>query len=403
MVAARVHVVKPPGDITALFGDRQPLIASGPIAGDDPNNLDSEIRFDSNHNDINIVDPTGANAALNVTDEGAKAEWLSDFVGESSVYLEGAGGTGASTAVSQDGTILNNDSLQSISETLYAYASSFNAGNADYNITGDASNGTKIKNADLLNIGGPGQVVIWDQGNNMRVENGRTLSGSGTLIITRRLEVDEGATFIWDGDVIIMGSQNHAKLEIQDGTVTINGNLIAATDPNGNKRADVRMSSNSILNITNTNGDGGSFLMLSRGGEAEFHLDTSNGGSNSPTVNVDGVLALLGDDIDVRLEGKHSDHAVLNISGGLVIAVPEEGDGIKRLRFDHIDMDIIFDETNYDEAINGLGDFFGTIEDPSDPVEITTKWDRSGYVGVAGQALYDEQTADLAAGNYKVD
>lgn len=371
-------------DPTAVFGNDGPLIFSGPM-GDT-----SKIRPDG---EVTITDPTQVKPALNVEDSSLLADFIADFVNDPEVSLFGLGGTGEDTTTSIAGNALDNAALDSIANSLFDYASNVTP---DGTIVGDKSGGAKIT-VDHLNVGGAGQVTYFGGANNMRIESGATVTGSGTLIINRRLEVDDGGTLIWDGDVIVLGAQNHAKLEVQDGTIQVTGNLIAVPDPSSNKRADIRVSSDGNLTVK------GSLLTISAGtGEAEFHIDGSGGGSSGADVNVDGVLAMLGDKIDFRIGGggKSNEKGELTVKGGMVFAVPTgDPDGLKRFRFDSDSTTTItYDAASYADAVNGLSDFLTGLPTPPE----AGPWKRSGYLELPSAQVIAAQAAALAVGT-KID
>lgn len=370
-------------DPTSVLGNDGPLIFSGPM-GDT-----SKIRPDGT---VSITDPSQVKPALNVEDASLLADFVNDFVNDPEVSLFGLGGSGEDTTVSITGNTLDNAALDSIAESIFDFASNISP---DTTIVGDKSGGAKVT-VDHTNVGGAGQVTYFGGANNMRIESGATVTGSGTLVINRRLEVDEGASLVWDGDVIVVGGQNHAKLEVQNGSIQITGNLIAVPDPNDNKRADIRISSDGQLSVQ------GSLLGISAGtGESEFHLDGSGGGSTGARVTVDGVLAMLGDDIDFRTGGGGSSKDVgrLDVNGGMVIATPTDGSGLKRFRFDDdSETTITYDAAAYAAALDGLTDFFDALPNPPE----AGVWRRTGYMEAGAVLTIATQDAAISA-NQKID
>ncbi len=340
----------------------------------------------------NMIVPDHDHPAVRISD----LTFLDDF----SLGFVGAGGYLEGDSVSNPGTVgTGTDSVENAggglvsAATLEAYEQGFRDWATDnapgsggtVAVAGDKANGTKFDTDINLNTEFPGVETFWlSSGNNMRLEGGATLSGSGTLIVNRNLQIDTGAALVWDGDVIVLGDGAHATLGIggSPGTATINGNLFLLAD--SGKRANLQIDAGGSLTVT------GAFNSLSRVGESEVQVTSIGSASGGGTLTVDGLFAMLGNKIDFRVRNGGE----LAINGMMVVATPTS-DALQRFWVDSGGtLNATFDEPKLEVAVTDLTD---ALENTFElPAAAYGGYEISSYMELTFSTALTEQDATVA-------
>ncbi len=347
ILAARIKVQP---DEVHFFADRNALAFAGPTAGTSATGSgnvgfqgvgDSALKirvdaYDGIHPPaVNISDAKWYDQFLeNVVYDGKDAEEVEAGVATTRADLKGGHKNDSSdgdaryqyTVSQQPSTsqIVNEQMLVELSNFWREPASAANL--ADPNTT--TWNGTSSET-----LSEPGLVHL--TGN----VDGKTLSGSGTLVITGRVEFKNGAKLNWDGDVIVAPSGNtKGALTLNGSEANINGNLVVAANPAGNNSAtaDLTVTNKGTLNVRGLPGDpdrdGGGSILVMQSGLATSAIKFEKGS----TVDVHGVMGLLGNSVGFDIAGSTADgDSTLDVDGSLVIAVPNDSaDGVHKFRID---------------------------------------------------------------------
>jgi hypothetical protein len=402
IVGARVRLEV---SVQGLFGDRNAISFAGNLAGTSntgagnfgwQNNGDQTViitapnPYDSDGDGfadkyapaVNVSDPTFYTGFL--------AEFVNDSnhnVGNGALELKGGDINDLSTATGSLIDTTNGDaatdtiaqqpsSTQRVNETFLAQWIDHwrEPGSSTPDSTHSLSDGATHTYTDEL-------VVL----NLTQLTGGTVINGSGTLVLKGSLTMKGGAKINWTGDVIVLPTAAHGNLIVKDAELNVTGSLVLAADPTDNKKASLSLSDHdSKVNVT------GALLALQAGtGNAEINVQS--GGK----LEVDGLMGLLGDNIAFQTKGCNHCRASLNVQGSTVIAVPNGGSGLQKLRFDsNSDTYFEFDNAKFEAGV-GLaeaGPNKGDHNVAPPPVTIY----RTGYMELSGRGLYTSM--DGAAG-----
>ncbi|MGE0710280.1 MAG: hypothetical protein AB7N76_13800 [Planctomycetota bacterium] len=393
LLAARMRVDV---SVQGLFGDRNAISFAGQLigtsgtgsgnfgwqtSGDQTVKIKSEKKYDT---DGDGVDDQYA-PAVNISDTNFYNGFLSEFVNDANhgvsaptpgIYLKGGDENDLANSLitappgnAEDTISQNPSSTQRVNESFIAQWIKYwrEPGSATPDVTvgaGTADDGATHTYTDKL-------VYI----SASQLKSGTKINGSGTLILKGSLTVSGHAEINWTGEVIVMPDGGHGNLKVGEGKVNVNGALVLAPDPTDNKIASLSTDHKEAeVNVT------GSLLVI-QAGSGSAQVDINKGGS----VKVDGLLALLGNSIDVQVVGGATDRSKLNVDGSTVISVPQNGSGLQKLRFDSkSDTVFEFDNAKFENGVGiaESGPSKGDHDIPPPPVTVY----KGGYVEVSGGA-----------------
>ena len=135
--------------------------------------------------------------------------------------------------------------------------------------------------------------------------DGQTLTGYGTLIVNKKFQIENGATFNWNGDLIIFGNESSdSELEV-DGQATVTGTILVLGQ--AEKDSKLTMKTAGQLDVT------GSITSISDPSTVSKTMFITEG-----TVNLNGVLSILGPTIQTEFK----DTSETNITGTIQIGAP---------------------------------------------------------------------------------
>ena len=118
---------------------------------------------------------------------------------------------------------------------------------------------------------------------------GGAVRGEGILLVTGGLQIDEGATLEWNGDLIVSATfEESVRLAVNGGNLSVNGNILVLG--NLDTAVDVNIGANSNVNVA------GNFLVASDVGSVlqdsvRVHLEESS------QMHIDGLMTMLGHQI----------------------------------------------------------------------------------------------------------
>ncbi len=135
--------------------------------------------------------------------------------------------------------------------------------------------------------------------------DGQTLTGYGTLIVNKKFQIENGATFNWNGDLIIFGNESSdSELEV-DGQATVTGTILVLGQ--AEKDSKLTMKTAGQLDVT------GSITSISDPSTVSKTMFITEG-----TVNLNGVLSILGPTVQTEFK----DTSDTNITGTIQIGAP---------------------------------------------------------------------------------
>lgn len=141
-------------------------------------------------------------------------------------------------------------------------------------------------------------LVTVISGHDVHIRKGSKVSGAGTLVISGDLKVDGGATFDWNGNIIVLGGKDidkpadgKAKLEVNHGTFNLDGDVFLLGHERGSAEVKIKEREEDKDGFNSKTEINGSILVLP--GElakrARFKIE---GGDNK----VNGLLVINGHD-----------------------------------------------------------------------------------------------------------
>ncbi len=182
-----------------------------------------------------------------------------------------------------------------------------------------------------VNLGGNENDVVLITGGKLKLEGDLTIEGTGTLIFDGgKMEMKSVDSFIWDGDIYILGSDSKgdAEFKIKKGAYDITGDIYLIGEGDGKAKIefnnDDTEENNSYTHLT------GSVLAAGGSGEkskAEFKVKNGD-------VDIEGMITLYGNKTKLELRQKHksggksgewqeNDDSDIRIVGGISLMVPD--------------------------------------------------------------------------------
>jgi hypothetical protein len=182
-----------------------------------------------------------------------------------------------------------------------------------------------------VNLGGSEDDVVLLTGGKLKLEGDLTIEGTGTLIFDGgKMEMKSVASFDWDGDIYILGSdkKGDAEFKIKKGTYDITGDIYVIGEGNGKAKIefnnDDTEENNSYTHLL------GSILAAGGTGDkskAEFKVKNGD-------VDIEGMITLYGNKTKLDLHQKHksggangewlaNDDSDIRIVGGISLMVPD--------------------------------------------------------------------------------
>jgi hypothetical protein len=331
---------------------------------------------------LKVADAEFGVPAVNITDPSAFTHFTTDPPGAARSIVDGAdtlvgadpsnpgsSASGIDTVTNESAGVLSEDSLHRISSGIDTYCNDHTVGTngtvgfvAATTAGGASFSGGTLTGSVTLPNG------IYRLGVDMDLK--ANITGSGTLIITKKMFVDTGGSITWNGTVIVQSDS--AELTMKK-NVTVNG--VLALQAIG-----------STAKITEQNGCDvevtGAYVVLADAGTSL----TIDGGAKTTVV---GIFTLLGEDVGFDLQNGSE----LNVQGSLAIAVPTGATlGVDKVDFgsgSHADLE--FDQSKFSSGIDVLGAFF----DPDGkvlPISAPKYWE------VAAPQMMATQQAQVTAG-----
>lgn len=264
--------------------------------------------------------------------------------------------------------------------------------------------------ADHTQSGGDGESHLGKQGRpvvalpegtyyldgDLKLDEGFTLIGAGTLIVNRKLSLNRGAAIEWDGDIVVAGSEeNSAELRLEHGAaLDVNGVLAVE---GSRKKANLKLDGGRREEGTTTLRVQGALLLLT---DALTEDDEDRGDDKGEVrlkrgaeLQVDGAFVIVGEHLHVKIE----DEARLAVNGAMTILVP--GDARKGLHKFHVksgaDVQVLYDRTNVDGAVEAMARL-ATAAFGRDRIPLSARL--SAYVERPGPTLVLEQEAAIHVG-----
>jgi hypothetical protein len=190
-----------------------------------------------------------------------------------------------------------------------------------------------------VNLGGTADHVVYMTNGKIKLEDGLTINGTGTLIVDGgRMEMKDVASFNWDGDIYILGDVNKgdAEFKCKKGNFTINGDIYVLGSDNG--KAKVEFDNDLDQNIALTEINGSILASGGAGGDSKVELKIKNG-----DLKIQGMISLIGTKTKLEIRQKHkkgkeqgevenatwldNNDSDFLIQGGISIMVPEADKG----------------------------------------------------------------------------
>lgn len=181
------------------------------------------------------------------------------------------------------------------------------------------------------------QVTVIE-GNRVKIQDGATVSGTGTLIIHGDVEIKNDSTLKFDGDIIITGTNpgktvREAKLKNKKGIVQVDGNVILLGTGKGKAKLEIHNEEDPEDESAETYFNGAVFVFSG----IEETKDKAEVKIKKGHVTMNGLLAIIGDKakLDIK-KGKKVAHprkphlvTDFTMDGGIVVAVPDDEKGTK--------------------------------------------------------------------------
>lgn len=311
---------------------------------------------DGIHGASNQVKIYGNNVpAVNVSNTDAHAAFLSTINGWGA--FEGLDPDTNAAATTRPRTLTNDDSGLLSQETLEKIAQGMND-----RVAGVMASGAAITSASGTLARGDYYID-----SNLVIANGATLTGSGTLVINKGVQITGNLN--WTGDVIVANST--------DAMVNVKGNLnvdgvLAVQGMGAATSMGVTVQSGGSVNV-GTPSNPGAFTML--GGTNTRSPILFENGAEGATVH--GIMSIMGNDLAMLFDTG----AKMNIQGSLAFVTPEDSTTGLDIEFRNgAHMTVNYTDAKFDGALTRLGAFY----DPNQsilPVSVTT------YVESAGRRL----------------
>ena len=250
------------------------------------------------------------------------------------------------------------------------------------------------------------------------------------MIDNNNITFENGAVINWTGNVLLYGDNSSISMTINNANVNINGKLIIVPDPSNNKEGNLLMKgsgsgvgggieddSECVLNVGGLPGsDGGSLMAIAAGtSKIEMHL-TTGPNMEAPRMHVEGVALYLGSNLDILFDGidsggsPHLEYGVtsyagaknwgsgavgdgsehmthLKVEGSMVIAGPA-GSTLQKLDFgEHLNVRLMFDNDNYEDAVDGIKEISPNI----------SAWVQAGYYELGADVTSGDSAKALLA------
>ncbi len=208
------------------------------------------------------------------------------------------------------------------------------------------------------------QITVIDA-KKLKIDGGAQVTGYGTLIVYGNLDIHHGS-LDFTGNIIIMGESpdgktKEAKLQNHHGTLNIDGTVILLG--NGKGKAKLHIHNTNKVDDGGTNITGAVLLFSGSGNQkdkAEFKAKHGN-------LNVDGLVAIIGDKVKVDLHPenkKKKGTQSINIQGGLIVAVPDDGNGNQKADVKlHGNVTVQYDSVKVANALAQFAQFIGELDE----------------------------------------
>lgn len=363
-----------------LVGDRYPLSIAGPVGED------FEADFMSNRSAMTAYDPNNEVPAVNVSDSTTHEAFL-DALSEHEDNMSllgadlgnpGAGGTGSDTVSNNPSGTLSEETMRDIDRALQDYVDTKRADPSSQSLA-DYLNGVSGINVNgnpnsVTMLGGEANIPegTYYLDKHLYIQNGSTIRGSGTLIVSAKLKGLSSATFEWDGDVIVVGTDAGVEMHSRS-SAKIDG--VLALSQFGGRKAEIQLLSGASLEV-----DGALLMLNEERSKLELHNDTR--------LEVRGIFANLAQEHDLWAH----DRSQLKVDGSMMFMVPSDTGGtVDWEARQTARLDFTFDGAAFDESLEHIGAVaggaFSTAQsDTLGSVEVTATWEVVGTQGLTTQA-----------------
>lgn len=177
----------------------------------------------------------------------------------------------------------------------------------------------------------PGNFVVGAE----KLVSGQTVSGHGRLVVTEKLEIEDGATLNWDGDIIVYGNESLDSDLVVKGDVNMTGNLIVLGQRD-------RYSKLTLTPMGTINVDGALTSVSDPDSQSQLQFLTEG------QMNVDGILSILGP----KNQTEFKDLSDTVVNGMIQIGAPTQTDGFL-LKWEG-DFEVHKDDTQIQGGIDAL-------------------------------------------------
>ncbi|MBX3470684.1 MAG: hypothetical protein KF878_27770 [Planctomycetes bacterium] len=284
--------------------------------------------------------------AVNISDLGAYTGFIDPTQISKWGAVTGLDPITNTAALTRPQTVTNNEVGLLNQETLTEIAQGIDARAAQI-----VASGTNL----TATSGNVGNGTYW--ANNLNLTG--SLTGSGTLVVNGPINVPNGTTLNWTGEIIVANAAN-AKVKVK-GTMNVDG--IMAIQGIGTNGASIGVHSESGGRINvGTAAKPGAFTIL---GDANTTSPlTFDSGSNGAYVQ--GIFSVMGNDLklDFGPGGK------IDIQGSMAMVAPSDATKGVEVMFrpgQHANLNYV--EGNFDAAVTRLGQFF-TVGDGNSPLTV---------------------------------
>lgn len=235
------------------------------------------------------------------------------------------------------------------------------------------------------------QVVLLDA-NKLKIENGVTVKGYGTLIVQGDVDIHKDAVLEWDGEIIVLGKdkrrhgkKRNASLKNKHGEMTVDGMVLvlAGGSEKGKAKLDLHNDAGTHDSSTVING-----ALLVWSGNSTKHKDKAEAKFKHGDFEINGFIGIYGDKtkFDAKIGHKHHGHhdrghkkhehrhrdGSFVVHGGVVVAVPgTDGKHKAKVHLHGDDILIQYHSTYVEGAIERLMQFGDQI--PGKPFESVYK------------------------------
>lgn len=341
---------------------------------------------------VNISAPDADVPAVNFTDPDLHESFVDEVIPELNT-LEGADpnnpGTlvdGAATVTNDaDPGIINQDSLEAIRAGINARVASAIATGKDLNdgLVPVSINGAPVANLNDVedwfddNDGtidlGDGVFFVGDD-ERLDLDNGDTLKGSGTLVVTDEFIIENGGKLDWTGDIIV-ADNNKSKLSVaKDGIVRMKDGVLAVVSDDGSTKLDFKKDGDVVLG---TEDDPVAVTLIAGTAKDETKLVMKK----DLDFTLYGVLTVLASKkiewtIDKDSGGQDSQ---IDIHGAVSLVMLDDGVSKTDLKITMkkgTTVNMTFTQDTVDGALENLGEFF----DPTNtilPMKVSAYWERA--------------------------